>query len=202
MNLTIFQNSGFEIRGGLIKGEPYFLANDVCLALGFSNARDAISRHCDNEDVVKHDTPTNSGIQAMNYINESGLYALIFGSNLPQAKNFKKWVTSEVLPSIRKSGFYDSDKISNKFHQTITALSQKSLEADEYRAKYYESLERENELLREKVNAPVMHTRKNLSDEERENIIKLYKSGLSQAEICRQTSRSDSAVRNAIRSAL
>ena len=110
MTLEIFKNSDFEIRGGLFNNEPYFLATDICSLLGYSNARDAIYRHCDLGDVVKHDTPTVSGIQAMNYINESGLYALIFSSKLEKAKIFKKWVTSEVLPTIRKHGIYATNQ--------------------------------------------------------------------------------------------
>ena len=91
-------------------GEPLFCAADVCAALGYSNTRDAVVRHVDEEDVVKRDTPTNSGNQLMTYINESGLYALIFGSKLETAKEFKHWVTSEVLPSIRKTGKYEAPK--------------------------------------------------------------------------------------------
>lgn len=74
------------------------------MALGYSNTRDALSRHVDVEDkgVVNHDTP--SGIQKMTIINESGLYSLILSSKLESAKRFKHWVTSEVLPCIRKTG--------------------------------------------------------------------------------------------------
>jgi len=88
------------------KGDPYFAANDICNALGYSNPRDAVSKHIDSEDVVKCDTPTKGGMQEITFINESGLYSLIFGSKLTAAKDFKRWVTSEVLPSIRKSGGY------------------------------------------------------------------------------------------------
>lgn len=87
-------------------GEPWFVGKDVAMALGYSNTRDALSRHVDVEDkgVVNHDTP--SGIQKMTIINESGLYSLIFGSKLEKAKRFKHWVTSEVLPALRKTGSY------------------------------------------------------------------------------------------------
>ncbi|WP_277934229.1 Rha family transcriptional regulator, partial [Campylobacter hyointestinalis] len=94
--------------------------------------------------------------------------------------------------------------IQSKFAEILSALKEKSNEADEYKAKYYESLENEVKLLRQVANQSkkelIYNTK--LSTAEKENIIKLYKSGLSQAEICRQTSRSDAAVRNAIRSAL
>lgn len=82
------------------------MGKDVAMALGYSNTRDALSRHVDVEDkgVVNHDTP--SGIQKMTIINESGLYSLILSSKLESAKRFKRWVTSEVLPCIRKTGGY------------------------------------------------------------------------------------------------
>ena len=88
--------------------EPWFVAKDVCEALGYSNARDAIAKHVDEEDVANRDTLTKGGIQAVSCINESGLYSLILGSKLENAKRMKRWVTSEVLPSIRKTGSYGS----------------------------------------------------------------------------------------------
>lgn len=106
-NLQIFENEEFgEIRTVTIDNEPWFVGKDVAAALGYSNSRDAILKHVHEDDkgVAKCDTP--SGKQEMTVINESGLYALIFGSKLDSAKRFKHWVTSEVLPSIRKNGNY------------------------------------------------------------------------------------------------
>lgn len=105
--LQIFNNPQFgEIRTAGTADEPLFCAADVTRALGYTNGRDAISKHCDEGDVAKRDTPTSSGIQTMTFVNESGLYSLIFGSKLASARQFKQWVTSEVLPSIRKTGGY------------------------------------------------------------------------------------------------
>lgn len=106
--IQIFNNPQFgEIRTATNEqGEPMFCALDICNALKYANGRDALAKHVDEEDVAKRDTPTASGVQSMTYINESGLYSLIFGSKLDAAKQFKKWVTSEVLPSIRKTGKY------------------------------------------------------------------------------------------------
>ena len=87
-------------------GQPWFNANDVCTALEFGNARQAIESHVDPEDVQKLDTLTAGGRQSQNHVNESGLYALILGSTKDAAKRFKRWVTSEVLPAIRKTGQY------------------------------------------------------------------------------------------------
>jgi len=82
-------------------GRVLFCAVDVCKALGYSNARDAVRRHVDEGDVVKRDTPTTSGVQEVSFLDEGGVYALIFGSKLPAARAFKQWVTGEVLPSLR-----------------------------------------------------------------------------------------------------
>lgn len=105
--LTVFQNQEFgRLRTAEINDEVWFVGKDVARALGYSNPRDALSRHVDAEDkeVVKHDTP--GGKQPITVINESGLYSLVLSSKLPGAKRFKHWVTSEVLPSIRKHGGY------------------------------------------------------------------------------------------------
>lgn len=107
-NLQIFENEEFgEIRTVTIDNEPWFVGKDAAEALGYLKARNAISAHVSDED--KKDAPiqgAQGGTQNMTIINESGLYALIFGSKLESAKRFKRWVTSEVLPSIRKTGSY------------------------------------------------------------------------------------------------
>lgn len=94
------------VRVTVNEGEPWFNAGDVCAALGYSNARDAVARHVDEEDVAKHDTLSAGGSQSANHVNESGLYALVFGSKLESAKRFKRWVTHDVLPAIRKTGSF------------------------------------------------------------------------------------------------
>ena len=91
----------------VVEGEPWFVGKDVAESLGYAKARNAIATHVDGED--KKDAPIQGplgGVQEMTIINESGLYSLIFGSKLESAKRFKRWVTSEVLPSIRKTGSY------------------------------------------------------------------------------------------------
>jgi hypothetical protein len=90
-------------------GEPLFNASDVCVALELSNASKALSDHVEQDDITKREVIDSLGrIQNANYVNESGLYALIFGSQKEAAKRFKKWVTSEVLPSIRRTGKYEA----------------------------------------------------------------------------------------------
>ena len=110
--VTVFKNLVHpefgELRTVEIDGEPWFVGKDVATALGYSNTRDALSRHIDNEDktsVVIPDSGSNYKSKTT-LINESGLYSLILSSKLPSAKEFKHWVTSEVLPSIRKNGAY------------------------------------------------------------------------------------------------
>lgn len=99
-----FENS--KVRTVLINDVPYFVGKDVATILGYSNPRDALSKHVDEEDkgVANYDTP--GGKQNLTVISESGVYALVFGSKLPGAKKFKRWVTNEVLPTIRKTGGY------------------------------------------------------------------------------------------------
>lgn len=114
-NIQVFNNEQFgSIRTTGTADEPLFCAADVCKALGYANGRDAVAKHCDEGDVAKCDTPTQSGTQLMTYVNESGLYSLIFGSKLEQAKQFKHWVTADVLPTIRKTGSYSIQNMSRK----------------------------------------------------------------------------------------
>lgn len=118
--LQIFNSEEFgDIRTVTIENEPWFVGKDVAEALGYGNSRDALAAHIDDEDkaiIQKSDFPTveipNRGIVV---INESGLYSLILSSKLPNAKRFKHWVTSEVLPTIRKTGSY---------HKPLTTVEQ------------------------------------------------------------------------------
>ncbi|MBP3294935.1 MAG: phage antirepressor KilAC domain-containing protein, partial [Lachnospiraceae bacterium] len=110
------------VRSITVNGEPFFVAKDVTDILGYSNSRKVIGDHVDEEDkgVTKCDTP--GGVQDMVIINESGLYSLILSSKLPSAKRFKRWVTSEVLPAIRKHGVFAMDDIVNNTDALIEAL--------------------------------------------------------------------------------
>ena len=105
--LQIFNNPDFgNIRATIINNEPFFVGKDVAEVLGYSNSRKALSDHVDQEDKGVTICDTLGGKQEMTVINESGVYALVFSSKLPNAKQFKRWVTSEVLPTIRKHGAY------------------------------------------------------------------------------------------------
>ena len=106
-DLAIFENPEFgHIRGLKIEGEPWFVGKDIATALGYSDTAQAIRKHIDDEDKGVVESTTPGGKQNITIINESGLYSLMLKSKLPAAKKFKRWVTSEVLPSIRKTGAY------------------------------------------------------------------------------------------------
>lgn len=115
--ITIFKNEQFgEVRTVLIDNEPWFVGKDVATILGYSNPQKALRDHVEEEDKMGEQNVTPSILDSMGreqypvWINESGLYNLIFGSKLPNAKQFKKWVTTEVLPSIRKHGAYMTEQ--------------------------------------------------------------------------------------------
>lgn len=105
--LMIFNSPEFgQIRSVEIDGEPWLVGKDVAVALGYQNSSKALADHVDDEDKLNNETLSSLGQRGGWLINESGLYSLILSSKLPGAKKFKRWVTSEVLPSIRKTGGY------------------------------------------------------------------------------------------------
>lgn len=123
-DLEIFKNENFgEIRIVRIDGEPYFVGKDVARVLGYSNTRDALNKRVDEEDKEVANCDTLGRSQEMTIINESGLYSLVLSSKLPTAKKFKHWITSEVLPSIRKHGMYAVDDLLNEPDLAIKAFT-------------------------------------------------------------------------------
>lgn len=117
-----FENSQVRTLG--TPDLPLFVAIDVASALGFQKPSNAVSQHVDSEDLIKHEITDKLGrAQTVNCVNESGLYALIFGSKLESAKRFKRWVTSEVLPAIRKTGRYEAQ-------ETITPAEQRAIQRE------------------------------------------------------------------------
>lgn len=129
--LQIFKNAEFgSIRTLQINGEPYFVGKDVAEILGYSNSRKALTDHVDEEDKGVTKCDTLGGTQEMTVINESGLYSLILGSKLPTARRFKRWVTSEVLPTIRRHGVYAVDEVLANPDMLIKALLQLKAERE------------------------------------------------------------------------
>ena len=110
-NLMIFENPDFgAVRSILIDGDPWFVAADVCKALEIEKTNRALSR-LDDDEKGAHSVSTPGGRQRMSIISESGLYSLILGSRKPEARAFKRWITHEVIPSIRKHGAYMTDSL-------------------------------------------------------------------------------------------
>ena len=110
--IEIFENEQFgKVRTVTIDNEPYFVGKDVATALGYKDSSDALKRHVSQEDKLTRCFTDSGQGREMYVINESGMYALVFGSKLDSAKKFKHWVTSEVLPSIRKHGIYATDNV-------------------------------------------------------------------------------------------
>lgn len=142
--LKIFENAEFgQVRTITIDNEPWFIGKDVAIALGYKDTSDALKKHVDNDDKLTRRFADSGQNREMYVINESGVYALIFGSKLESAKRFKHWVTSVVLPAIRKHGAYAVDELLDNPDMAIkafTALKEereknKQLQADNARMK-------------------------------------------------------------------
>ncbi|MCF1797262.1 phage antirepressor [Lactobacillus mulieris] len=145
-NLQIFKFNGLDVRTVLIDGEPYFVGKDVAVILGYKNGSRDVNNHTESEDRLKYQISTAGQMREQIIINESGLYSLILSSKLPTAKKFKHWVTSEVLPAIRKHGAYMTDEkafdvVNNKngladlLQQAADQLKQKDIQIAEMKPK-------------------------------------------------------------------
>lgn len=122
--IKIFEKEEFGVvRTVMIEKEPYFVGKDVTEILGYANASKAIANHVDTEDKLNNESLSSLGQRGGWLINESGLYSLILSSKMPKAKMFKRWVTSEVLPSIRKHGLYATDELLNNPDIAIKAFT-------------------------------------------------------------------------------
>lgn len=140
--LAIFSFENAQVRTLGTPETPLFVAIDIAKALGFKDQTNAIKLHVDPEDLTKQEIETKGGRQTVNCVNESGLYALIFGSKLESAKRFKRWVTNEVLPAIRRNGRYEAPR-----PETITPDEQLAIQlAVSHRAqktsKHYQTIYR------------------------------------------------------------
>ena len=122
MKNQIFKNAEFgQIRTCMVDGEIYFVGKDVASGLGYKNTKDALMRHVDEEDKLGSGFTTSGQNREMIIINESGLYSLILSSKLESARRFKRWVTSEVLPAIRRNGRYELEQ-QNRLLESRNAL--------------------------------------------------------------------------------
>lgn len=125
MQLFNFKNQ--SVRTLVINNEPWFVGKDVCNVLGYQNPSKALQDHVDFEDKLNNETLSSLGQRGGWIINESGVYALIFGSKLPDAKKFKHWVTSEVLPQLRKTGSYSAKEMSSEELMAKAFIEAKSI---------------------------------------------------------------------------
>lgn len=124
-DLKVFENEEFgSVRTLERDGEPWFVGRDIAAALGYKDLPRAVRDHVDEEDKGVGVLPTPRGEQEVVIINESGLYSLILSSKLPNAKRFKRWVTSEVLPAIRKTGAYSSKPDTPTFEPKRTSVGE------------------------------------------------------------------------------
>ena len=145
--LEIFKNEEFgEIRTVVIENELWFVGKDVTEILGYQNASKALNDHVDKEDKLNNESLSSLGQRGGWFINESGLYSLILSSKLPKAKDFKRWVTSEVLPTIRKHGAYMTDEkafdvlhnaggLAGLLQQAAEQLKQKDIQIERMKSK-------------------------------------------------------------------
>lgn len=132
----LFNFKGQPVRTVSINDEPYFVGKDVAKILQYSNTQRSVNAHVDDEDKRGYQISTPYGTQEMTVINESGLYSLILSSKMPQAKEFKHWVTNEVLPAIRKNGAYMTDqKAFNVLHNSNGLADLLQQAADQLKAK-------------------------------------------------------------------
>ncbi|WP_436632848.1 phage antirepressor [Latilactobacillus sakei] len=130
-DLQLFNFNGNQVRTVLIENEPYFVGKDVADILGYERSDNAIRNRVDTEDKLTHHISASGQRRNMYIINESGLYSLILSSKLPAAKEFKRWVTKEVLPSIRKKGAYLTDQKAFDVTHNPNALGDLLLQAGE-----------------------------------------------------------------------
>lgn len=168
--MKVFQNEQFgQVRAMVIDGNPWFVAADVCKALEIGDTHKAVGR-LDEDEKGRNSIPTLGGIQDLLIVSESGLYSLVLGSRKPEAKAFKRWVTHEVIPSIRKYGMYATDETldkliadpryaaklftelanerdKNKALQATVETQAKKIEADKPKVRYYDIILQCEELL-------------------------------------------------------
>ena len=135
MKNLVFRSKEFgQIRTCTVEGETYFVGKDVASALGYGNSREALRKHVDEEDKQASRFVTGGQQYNMTVINESGLYSLILSSKLDSARRFKRWVTSEVLPAIRKNGRYELESKAKELQQQNRVLESKNILLEEITA--------------------------------------------------------------------
>ena len=140
MELQLIQNEQFKVRKTDYNGQTWFVGRDVAAILGYANNRKAILDHVEEDDRLTTEVNTPKGIRSTIVINEIGVYSLVLGSKLPEAKSFKRWICGEVIPSIRRTGAYMTDETLARVQADPTALQELTAKLEEERAKHIETL--------------------------------------------------------------
>lgn len=209
-DIQVFENVDFgKVRIIEMDGEPWFVGKDVAIILGYSNPQKAIRDHVDEEDRTVNESFTVNGTM-ITLINESGLYSLILSSKLPKAKEFKHWVTADVIPSIRKTGRYTAPNAAQnvpdmgKLSLTTQCLINLELQSNELRKDLAGALKRIEELERSKPVAakpeperPVTKPEpKPWSEREKDYLRKAYALGQTDVEIAADMGRTVDSIKN------
>lgn len=194
--IKVFENTDFgNARVIEHNGEPYFVGKEVAEILGYSNTRDALAKHVDDEDkatVAIHDGSQNRN---QTVINESGLYSLIIGSKLPEAKKFKHWVTAEVLPTIRKTGGYGKNLSPQLQYLIVLETEQKAMRQDiDENTHRLEAIEKKLKA-DPKTTQRIKAEPKDWCEREKDYLRKAYALGQTDTEIAADMGRTVSSVR-------
>lgn len=207
-DVQLFKFENQEVRTMLIENEPYFVGKDVAKILGYSNPQKAIRVHVYEEDKGRTKMDTPGGIQEVVLINESGLYSLILSSKLPTAKKFKRWVTKEVLPAIRKTSSYSKIDISNLSPELQLAkyLTDSVIKQELELTKLSKRVDDLSLLVHSKISKPVAKKTYsyNYQTEYRKKwseviISEMYKKGLTTGDIARELGYSTTYIYEIIR---
>ncbi len=140
MELQLIQNERFKVRKTEYEGQTWFVGRDVAAILGYTNNRKAILDHVEEDDRLTTEVNTPKGVRSTIVINEIGVYSLVLGSKLPEAKSFKRWICGEVLPTIRKTGAYMTDETLARVQAAPAALQELTAKLEEERAKHIETM--------------------------------------------------------------
>ena len=140
MELQLVQNEQFKVRKTEYQGDTWFVARDVAEILGFKNITNAIITHVEEDDRITEQVDTAKGTRNTVLINEIGVYSMVLGSKLPAAKDFKRWICKDVIPSIRKTGAYMTEETLDRVQADPTALTELTIKLEEERARHIETL--------------------------------------------------------------
>ena len=136
MQIELIKNEQFKVRKAQYQGDTWFVARDVAEILGYKNLTNALLTHVEEDDRITAQVDTAKGTRNTVLINEIGVYSMVLGSKLQSAKDFKRWICKDVLPSIRKTGAYMTDETLDRVQADPAALQELTAKLEEERAKH------------------------------------------------------------------